>query len=53
MSKEKTQIAEPKSSKHPGRQFRIYSLSNCALKKWVYIMSNGRMNSVGKEGLIA
>ena len=53
MSNGKTQITGPKGSKHPGRQFRIYSLSNCALKSWVCIKSNGRMNSVGKEGLIA
>lgn len=53
MSNGKTQTTGPKCSKHPGRQFRICSLSNCALKSWVYGKSNGMMNSVGKEGLIA
>ena len=53
MSKGKTQITRPKGSKHPGRQFHIYSLSDCALESWVYVKSNGRMNSVGKEGLVA
>jgi len=53
MSNGKTQITGPRGSKHPGRQFRIYSLSNCALKSWGYIKRNGKMNRVGKEGFIA
>lgn len=53
MSNGKTQISGPKGSKNLGRQFRIYSLMNCALKSWVYIKSIGSTNSVGKEGNIA
>jgi hypothetical protein len=53
MSNTKTQIIGPKGSKHPGRQFLIYIFPKFALKSWVCVKSNSRVNSVGQEGFVA